>query len=231
MSSTADKENLLWLNRLHVVYKIMICAGIATGLSWLTPFPHTHLSGLSHIMLGWDGFCFLLLLFYWHSFFTTPQLHIRKQAAKEDPSRAIIFSIILISTFASMLAVILLLTAKNQSPAVKELHLPIAIGAMILSWMLVHTVFAVRYAHLYYGNHASHPQTHAGGLDFPEDDQPDFLDFAYFSFVLGMTFQVSDVSVTSKKIRRWALWHGLIAFAYNTVIVALTINIIAGLGG
>ncbi|HRO46666.1 DUF1345 domain-containing protein [Agriterribacter sp.] len=230
MNDTADKKNLSWFNRLHIAYKIMICAVIATGLSWLIPFPHTHLAALSHIMLGWDGFCFLLLLFYWHSFFTTPQLHIRKQAAKEDPSRTVIFFIILISTFVSMLAVILLLTTKKQEPVAKELHLPIAITAMILSWALVHTVFAVRYAHLYYSNHISHSQTHAGGMDFPEEDKPDFLDFAYFSFVLGMTFQVSDVSVTSKKIRRWALWHGLIAFGYNTVIVALTINIIAGLG-
>ncbi len=119
---------------------------------------------------------------------------------------------------------------EKLSWTVKGLHLAVAITGMILSWALVHTVFAVRYAHLYYSNHKLHPQTHAAGLNFPEDDRPDFLDFAYFSFILGMTFQVSDVSVTSKKIRRWALWHGLIAFAYNTVIVALTINIIAGLG-
>ncbi len=230
MNNIADKERLSWLNRLHIVYKIMICAAIAAGLLWLVPFGHTPLALLSHAMLGWDGFCFFLLLFYWHSFFTTPRFHIRRQAAKEDPSRIIIFSIILISTFASMMAVILLLTAKNQAPSVKALHLPIAIAGMILSWVLVHTVFTVRYAHLYYSRHPSNPQAHAGGLDFPEDDKPDFLDFAYFSFVLGMTFQVSDVAVTSKIIRRWALWHGLIAFAYNTIIVALTINIIAGLG-
>lgn len=230
MNKTAGKESLSWLNRLHVVYKIMICAVMAAGLLCLVPSGPTLLAVLSHVMLGWDGFCFFLLLFYWHSFFTTPQFHIRRQAAKEDPSRIIIFFIILISTFASMAAVILLLTAKKQAPSVKALHLPVAIAGMILSWALVHTVFAVRYAHLYYSKHPSHPHTHTGGMDFPEDDKPDFLDFAYFSFVLGMTFQVSDVAVTSKTIRRWALWHGLIAFAYNTIIVALTINIIAGLG-
>lgn len=121
MHNTAGKENLHWINQLHAVYKIMICAGVATALAWLIPFPYTHLSRLSHMMLGWDCFCFLLLLFYWHSFFTTPQFHIRKQAAKEDPSRIIIFSIILFSTFASMLAVILLITSKKAGSICKSI--------------------------------------------------------------------------------------------------------------
>ena len=82
----------------------------------------------------------------------------------------------------------------------------------------------------HYSNHKTNPGTHTGGLDFPGENKPDFLDFAYFSFVLGMTFQVSDVTISSKKLRQWALLHGLISFAYNTIIVALTINILAGLG-
>ncbi len=72
--------------------------------------------------------------------------------------------------------------------------------------------------------------THAGGLEFPEDKKPDYRDFAYFSFVLGMTFQVSDVQITSKPLRRLAMWHGLLAFGYNTIMIALTINLIAGFG-
>ncbi len=82
---------------------------------------------------------------------------------------------------------------------------------------------------MYYGNHESKPDTHQGGLDFPNDQLPDFLDFAYFSFVIGMTFQVSDVDISSKKVRKLALLHGFISFIYNTIIVALTINIIVGL--
>jgi uncharacterized membrane protein len=84
---------------------------------------------------------------------------------------------------------------------------------------------------MYYAEHRLMPGTNAGGLDFPGEAKPDFVDFAYFSFVLGMTFQVSDVSISSKKIRRMVLWHSLISFGYNAVIIALTINVIAGLGG
>jgi uncharacterized membrane protein len=97
--------------------------------------------------------------------------------------------------------------------------------------VLVHTLFVFRYAHLYY---QSRPKGKAQdkyleGLEFPEEDEPDYLDFSYFSFVIGMTFQVSDVTISSKQIRRLALLHGLISFAFNTVIVALSINVISGM--
>ena len=118
---------------------------------------------------------------------------------------------------------------KHQTDHEKAIVLPIAILGMLFSWLLVHTIFTVRYAHLYYRNDPDQPEMHVGGLKFPSEDRPDFLDFAYFSFVLGMTFQVSDVEISSKTIRRIALFHGLLSFGYNTVIVALTINIIAGL--
>lgn len=180
-------------------------------------------------MLGWDIFCFCLLSFYWISFFTTPQSHLPRQAAEDDPSRIIIFVIVLVCSAASMLAVILLLTAKKETDADRSIHVPLALAGMILSWLTVHTIFTARYAHMYYRKKNSAGVYH-GGLNFPDEPKPDFLDFAYFSFVLGMTFQVSDVGISSKKLRQLALLHGLISFAYNTIIVALTINIIAGLG-
>src|SRR5260221_12710297 len=150
--------------------------------------------------------------------------------AVEDTNRVVFFIVTLIRTTASMFAVILLLTTKHETSSLKVLHLAIAITGMALSWSLVHTVFAARYAHLYYSDHKTKPNMHAAGLVFPDEDTPDFVDFAYFSFVLGMTFQVSDVSITSRKIRRMVLWHSLISFGYNAVIIALTINVIAGLG-
>ena len=106
----------------------------------------------------------------------------------------------------------------------------ISISGMVLSWVLIHTIFTLRYAHIFYDNNKEKPEIHAGGLEFPEDAKPDYLDFAYFSFVLGMTFQVSDVQVTSKRLRRLALLHGILAFGYNTIMIALTINLIAGFG-
>jgi uncharacterized membrane protein len=100
---------------------------------------------------------------------------------------------------------------------------------MVLSWMILHTIFTVRYAHLYYSNHKSEEGRFSGGLDFPSEDEPDFIDFAYFSFTLGMTFQVSDVAISSRKIRRIVLLHSLLSFGFNATIVAMSVNIIAGL--
>ena len=94
---------------------------------------------------------------------------------------------------------------------------------------MVHTTFTFQYAHLFYSDHKDDPNKHAEGLDFPSDKHPNYVDFAYFSFVLGMTFQVSDVQISAKGIRRIALVHGLLSFGLNTFVVALTINVIAGL--
>ena len=93
----------------------------------------------------------------------------------------------------------------------------------------MHALFTIRYAHLYYADDEQDKTTHAEGLDFPDDKEPDFRDFAYFAFVIGCTFQVSDVEITSRQIRQLALFHGLISFVYNTVILALSVTIIAGL--
>jgi uncharacterized membrane protein len=90
--------------------------------------------------------------------------------------------------------------------------------------------FALRYAHEYYARDEGGPDVDRG-LDFPNENEPDYLDFLYFALVLGMTFQVSDVQITSRKLRRIATLHGLLSFLFNTVIVALTVNIAAGLMG
>lgn len=228
MSAAKAKVKDAWLYKLPPFAKLMVGLAIATAVFFL--FPLHHADTLSRVMLSWDVFCFCLLSLYWFIFYTTSPNHIRKLAAEEDSSRVVIFIVTLVSATASMLAVVILLTAQHDSPQIKILHLFVAIFGMALSWSLVHTVFAVRYAHLYYADHKTKPDTHAGGLDFPDEAKPDFVDFAYFSFVLGMTFQVSDVSITAKKIRRLVLWHSMISFGYNAVIIALTINVIAGLG-
>lgn len=181
---------------------------------------------LSHIMFGWDIFCMVLISLHWYMFFHTSAAETHIKAKMQDETRSEIFAVVVISTFAGLLAVVLLLVNKDIEP----LDLIIAISGMFLSWLLVHTTFGLRYAHLYYGDRQKNDAHKQGsGLDFPGNDEPDFIDFAYFSFVLGMTFQVSDVEISSRRIRRLALLHSLIAFIFNTVIVALTINALAGL--
>lgn len=177
---------------------------------------------LIHVMIGWDAGSLVLLILSWISFVTIDAQQIAEQSKKQDESRFLIFLIVLISALASMTPIVELFIHKTP-------FLPVAIGGLVLSWCLVHTIFTLRYAHLFYGNDAGKNNDIAGGIIFPEDKHPDYLDFAYFSFVIGMTFQVSDVEVSSKRIRRLVLMHGLVSFCFNTFIVALTINVISSM--
>ena len=101
---------------------------------------------------------------------------------------------------------------------------------VIFSWTLVHTVYGLRYAHAFYGDNGEPGgHQHAGGLIFPGDRTPNYFDFAYFSFVIGMTCQVSDVQITSRRMRRIALVHSILSFGFNTMILALLINTVSSL--
>lgn len=215
--------------KIHSLAKILICLCIALLVYFLVQ--SQHIDVLSHLLIGWDTFCLGLIILTWITFSVTTSHQIRKQAGVQDSSRAIIFIIVLIATLASFLAVLLLIVTKEKLKGAETFHLVVSIAGMVLSWFLIHTIFTLRYAHIFYGDDEKNPKMHAGGLDFPDDTSPDYLDFAYFSFVLGMTFQVSDVQITSKHLRRLAMWHGMLSFGYNTIMIALTINLIAGFGG
>lgn len=211
--------------RLHAIHKIIICFVFAIAVYLVADIKG--ISYLTRIMFGWNTFSLCMIIMSWITFKITTSGEIRKQAAVQDSSRVVIFIMILISTVASFLAVLILLITKNK--ASEAIDIPVAITGMLFSWFLVHTTFAMRYAHIFYGDHETKPDTHAGGLEFPGEHKPGYFDFAYFSFVLGMTFQVSDIQVTSKRLRKLALLHGILSFGFNTFIVALTINVIAGL--
>ncbi|PTT03492.1 DUF1345 domain-containing protein, partial [Flavobacterium sp. HMWF030] len=122
-----------------------------------------------------------------------------------------------------------LLNEKVDIQENKLLHYIIYTSPVVLSWLLLHTTFTIRYAHFYHDHNELNTGSSIGGIEFPGKSKPDYLDFAYFSFVIGMTFQVSDVVITSKTVRRFALMHSLISFLFNTIIVALTISAISNL--
>lgn len=117
-----------------------------------------------------------------------------------------------------------------------RMHLALGIASVVLGWLTVHTILAFHYAFEYYGTDASSPRGpdghrhHVGGLDFPGKEAPDALSFLYFSFVVGMTAQVSDVEVTSNAMRKLVLLHGILAFFFNTVILAAAVNVVVALG-
>ncbi|HKX07506.1 MAG TPA: DUF1345 domain-containing protein [Stellaceae bacterium] len=151
---------------------------------------------------------------------------LRTRARIQDASRWVIQVLIVLAAVASLAAVIALLKkVDGETTAMLASRVALAGAVVVLSWTLIHTVFAVHYAHAFYGDGPLPGPDDAGGLLFPGGDQaPDFWDFFYFSLVLGMTCQVSDVQITGKHMRRLASVHGALSFFFNTVILALTIN-------
>ncbi len=139
--------------------------------------------------------------------------------------------IVLITVIAAGLGVASIFSLLNQAQGPTALHLILAVAGVALGWATLHTVFAFRYAHLYYGKaEGGHGKRQdARGLEFPGDEEPGVWDFLYYSYVIGMTAQVSDVQVTDSHMRRVTLGHGVLAFVFNTVILALAVNIAAGL--
>jgi uncharacterized membrane protein len=223
-----NKKRFPLFDRINSFQKLFICIVISVAVYFIVEIKNIDL--LTHTMIGWDTFSVCMLAVSWVSFFSTSSDQIREQARVQDQTSSIIFIVVLVSTLASILAVLLLLVTKHAGNHGMNWRLPIAIAGMIFSWFLIHTIFTLRYAHIYYGDHPTIPKTHNGGLEFPDDSTPEYIDFAYFSFVLGMTFQVSDVEITSKRFRKLALLHGLVSFGFNTIMIALTINVIAGYG-
>jgi uncharacterized membrane protein len=179
-------------------------------------------------MILWDVFALTYIIISWIVFFTSTTEHITKKARIDDGGKFFVFFIVVFASFVSMMIVANLVISKDSLGMQEAVYLPIIIGGILLSWTLVHTTFCFHYAHLYYNNEQG-TNNNVEGLEFPKEKNPDYIDFAYFSFVIGMTFQVSDVEISSRKIRRLALLHGLLAFVLNTFVVALTINLIAGL--
>jgi uncharacterized membrane protein len=175
---------------------------------------------VTRLLIGWDIFvtCYLLLAYV--MMFRCDHSHIRRSAILQDDGRFLILLVTALGAFASIAAIVFELGASHRSGP----ELTLATVTIALSWAAVHTIFALHYAHEFY--RGSKP----GGLQFPSGDQhenADYWDFVYFSFVIGMTAQVSDVGITDRIIRRTATAHGIISFVFNTALVALMVNIAA----
>jgi uncharacterized membrane protein len=155
----------------------------------------------------------------------------RHQAKMQDEGRLVILSLITAAACASILAIGYILHDTKGAPThLLILHLGLAVVTIVGSWLLVHTIFALHYAHGYYQDDPITPiEDEAKGLEFPGDSEPDYWDFLYFSFVIGMTSQVSDVQIAKRSLRRLSLIHSILSFFFNTIILAMSINIIAGL--
>lgn len=218
-----------WFLRVRAITKLGVCVLTAT-IVILALLP-VKMEGTTRSMVFWDIFSFCMIILYGTIFSTVQPKQLRILASREDESRTVVFIIVVIATVGSLGGIILLLQNQHAWLLSKGMETFIYITGVIFSWVLLHMLFTSRYAHLYYGDHATKKNEMAGGLDIPNEKCPDYMDFAYFSFVIGMTFQVSDIEITSREIRRVALLHGLLSFLFNTVIVALTINVVVNLQG
>lgn len=201
---------------------------VAAILTWFV-LDH-HIGAPSRAVATWDVFALSALVLGWLAILNTPHEEVRRHAREQDPSHFFIFVFVVIAACASVFAVVLLfVNAKGGHTSHLPLHIAISVVAILSAWALVHTVFGLRYAHVFYGDNPDDKRRHIGGLDFPGERLPDYMDFAYFAFVIGMTFQVSDVQVTSRRLRQLVLLHGILSFAFNTIILALTINTVSSL--
>jgi len=226
MAKEVQERNSIFV-QMHPLTRLII--SLALGILPFFVMRNTEVSLLLRSMVSWIVFAMTFLVCSWIVIFERTVTQIRKRATEDDGSVAFVFFMVLISSFAGMLAVLLIIISKDLAIRDSVLFLPSCISGMILSWLMVHTMYIFHYAHEYYDSKDKNNRKYVGGLNFPGNNDPDYLDFAYYSFGLGCTFQVSDISITSRKIRRITMFHGLLSFVLNTFVVALTINLIAGL--
>ena len=195
-------------------------------------FCRDHLHWRAALIVTWDAYALCLLLLAWTRILTAQPRVVLRLTTLQPSSRMLIFLMVTIAACSSLAAVAFLLgMAKGLAGWMLASHVALALFTILASWLLLHTLFALHYAFLFYREHPSGaPGAIRRGLVFPEGEiDPDYMDFAYFSFVIGMTSQVSDVQMNSRQFRRWALLHGMISFAFNTAVLALSINILSGL--
>jgi uncharacterized membrane protein len=192
---------------------------ILFGLLVLAMLPR-HWELTARLLIAWDVALVLYLIAAYHLIMQADLRHIRQRAAQQDEGQVAILVLTVVAALAILAAIIIELgTRDGRAPS----QVALAVVTIALSWAFIHTIFALHYAHEY---HDERPAG-GGGLKFPGDDEPDYWDFVYFSFVVGMTSQVSDVAVTSKAIRQTVIAHGIVSFVFNTTLLALTINIAA----
>jgi len=200
----------------------------AAALAALAPAAHSPWH--ERFLLGWDVYAAVLLGLMWITLLTHDPDRAHRLTRLEDSSRGAIFGSVLIAAGVSLLAIFFsLLGQKAAPPAGRTVDLLRTVLTVFLSWALIHTLFTLHYAHVFHRLKSASPATH-GGLSIPGHHAPGYLDFAYFAFTIGMTFQTSDIGITHTAMRRLTLIHGIISFIYSTMIVALLVNVVAALG-
>lgn len=198
---------------------ISIACGLLVGLA-VARTGHPYMAGL----LGWDVTAITFMIRLWLHIWPMNEKETAEHAMVEDPTRATAYSILLIASLASLGGAGVILAKASHAQGSHEVLLALlGVGSVVVSWLIVHTLYTLRYTVLYF----TPPE---GGVSFNKDIRPTYSDFAYLAFTLGMTYQVSDTGFETRKFRKLALTHALFSFLFGTAILATTINLLAGLG-
>jgi len=176
------------------------------------------------LLAGWIVAASVFLIWLWRSISRMDASTTASHALAEYPGRSAADTTVVVAAVASLAAIALLLIGDSSGPGGKDVQAALTVLSVALAWAAVHSIFTTRYARLYYSGAD-------GGIDFNETDPPRYSDFAYLAFTLGMTFQVSDTALQTKSIRTTALRHALLSYLFSSIIIATTINLVAGLGG
>ncbi len=217
----SSKSALTAHRRLLLALASAAAAGLLTPAAWALSV---------RMAIAWDCGVLIFLFLTWRVIRNCSQDKMRAAVLANDQGRSTILILVLLACAASMASIFFLLQKQHGMSNPGAAQIGLAIGTIVCSWVFTHVMFALHYAHRFYRDDPSTKEEDATeGLRFPDDGQPDYWDFLYVSFVIGMTFQVSDVQVTSKGMRRFVLGHSALSFTFYTVILALCINIVAGL--
>lgn len=204
------------LDRTKVV--VAIAAGLVCGLA-ITLTGH----GEFGLLVGWDVATLVYLVRAWMVIWPMDAEKTAQHAVRNDPTRRVAEVLLLVAALASLVSVgFVLARAAHTSGGSELLRVGLGVLSVVLSWTVVHTIFTLRYARLYYYGAD-------GGIDFNQDEPPDYGDFAYVAFSIGMTFQVSDTSLSGREMRRTALKHALLSYLFGTGVLATTINLVASI--
>jgi uncharacterized membrane protein len=221
MTASGARKNAAHLKPVRIVrahIKLFAAAALGVILFLLLP---SELRVITRVLIAWNAAVALYLVAAAIVISRFELSHVRKRAEEEDEGGTAILVLTVAAAVASLAAIFVEL-GEASSKRTGAFPVLLALITVVLSWFFIQVIFAFHYAHEFYGEAKG---GHKGGLSFPDDDQPEYWDFVYFSFVIGMTFQVSDVQVTSKRLRRVVVAHGAVSFFYNVAVLALMVNI------
>ena len=211
-----------WIDPRAAAGRIVVATLLGIGTALLLPSAH---GCAMRAVAGWDVAAVTHIALIWWIIWASDAKETQCRAALADPGRTTVWLLVLVASLFSLFAgTVVMRHAPSFEPNRPLLLMVLCLIAVVAAWSLTHSAYTLRYAHLYYRD----DEEGEGGLIFPGERKPDDFDFAYFSYTVGMCFQVSDVSVVSPQIRRAVLGHSILSFAYNTVILALVLNLLVG---